>query len=60
MGGIALLTWVTYLWLTPGEPPYQSQLIAEGKASEFPELNSKPRRQSSSINIVRTPEMDNR
>lgn len=37
-GGIALLTWVTYLWLTPGQPPYQYQLIAEGKASEFPEL----------------------
>lgn len=37
-GGFALLIWVAYSWLIPGSAPYQYQLIEEGKASEFPEL----------------------
>lgn len=37
-GGLILLTWTTYRWLVPDDAPYRYQLLAEGKASEFPEL----------------------
>ena len=37
-GGLILLGWFAYLWFTPGEAPYQYQLIKEGEAKQFPEL----------------------
>lgn len=37
-GGFILLSWFAYLWLTPGVAPYQYQLIDEGDASKYPEL----------------------
>ena len=37
-GGFILLSWFAYLWLTPQTAPYHYQLIAEGEANRFPEL----------------------
>ena len=37
-GGFILLIWFAYLWLAPGVAPYQYQLVEEGEASQFPEL----------------------
>lgn len=33
-----MLSWFAYLWLTPETAPYQYQLVAEGEANKFPEL----------------------
>ena len=33
-----MLGWFAYLWFAPGEAPYRYQLIKEGEAKQFPEL----------------------
>ncbi len=37
-GGFILLSWFAYIWLTPQTAPYHYHLVAEGEASQFPEL----------------------
>ena len=37
-GGLVLLTWYTWLVLTPDTAPYRYQQVTTGNVSEFPEL----------------------
>lgn len=37
-GGLVLLGWFAILWFTPEPAPYHYELISEGKAEQFPEL----------------------
>lgn len=37
-GGLVLLTWYTWLLLTPDEAPYRYQLTATGPANDYPDL----------------------
>lgn len=37
-GGLTLLGWLTYVWLSPAPAPYQYQLETTGNADQFPEL----------------------
>ena len=37
-GGLALLGWVAYAWLTPEDAPYHYQQTSTGKPQQYPEL----------------------
>lgn len=37
-GGLFVLAWFAYLWLTPEPPPYRYQLVEEGGVSKFSAL----------------------
>lgn len=38
-GGLVLLGWLAYLWLTPATAPYQYQHLSTGTPQEYPELD---------------------
>ncbi|RKZ46065.1 MAG: hydroxylamine oxidation protein HaoB [Gammaproteobacteria bacterium] len=38
MGGVFLLSWLCWVKLRPGSPPYQYQLLLEGSIDAFPDL----------------------